>query len=289
MFEEVISALARPLDPLPTDAESRLSPMPDVRAVVFDVYGTLLVSGSGDVGVAAAASKPEAAAEALEAAGVPTEDGIGQRAVDALLRHIAAEHERLRGEGVDFPEVRIDEIWSRVLDEILSVNKYAASKVAIEYEMRVNPVAAMPGLDETLTTIGERGLQLGIVSNAQAFTPALFGPLTGRSAADWGFADDLCVWSYAHRRAKPGTFLYEQMAERLAAYDITPAHTLYVGNDMRNDVWPASRVGFRTALFAGDARSLRLREDDPDVAGITADVVVTDLRQLLDVLPTAGS
>jgi putative hydrolase of the HAD superfamily len=56
---------------------------------------------------------------------------------------------------------------------------------------------------------------------------------------------------------------------------------LYVGNDMLNDIMPANSVGFRTALFAGDARSLRLREDEPSVRGSTPDLVVTDLLDLV--------
>jgi putative hydrolase of the HAD superfamily len=48
-----------------------------------------------------------------------------------------------------------------------------------------------------------------------------------------------------------------------------------------NDVFAASQVGFRTALFAGDARSLRRRDQDPRCAGATPDVILTELTQLL--------
>ncbi|MEQ8837627.1 MAG: HAD family hydrolase, partial [Lacipirellulaceae bacterium] len=68
---------------------------------------------------------------------------------------------------------------------------------------------------------------------------------------------------------------------------ITPAETLYVGNDMRNDIWPAAKVGFKTALFAGDERSLRLREDEPNRdQRPEPDAVVTELDQLPKLLQT---
>jgi putative hydrolase of the HAD superfamily len=51
---------------------------------------------------------------------------------------------------------------------------------------------------------------------------------------------------------------------------------------MLNDIYPARKAGFTTALFAGDKRSLRLRQDDPRCANISADLVITDLYQLLD-------
>ena len=59
---------------------------------------------------------------------------------------------------------------------------------------------------------------------------------------------------------------------------------LYVGNDMLNDIYPAAKAGFKTALFAGDSRSLRLRKDKPKCKYLSADIVITDLIQLLDYL-----
>jgi putative hydrolase of the HAD superfamily len=53
---------------------------------------------------------------------------------------------------------------------------------------------------------------------------------------------------------------------------------------MLNDIYPAHRSGFQTALFAGDARSLRWRRDDPRCSGLTPDLVVTDLNQVADLL-----
>jgi len=65
---------------------------------------------------------------------------------------------------------------------------------------------------------------------------------------------------------------------------IRARQVLYVGNDRINDIWPASRTGFKTALFAGDRRSFRPREEDPRSAGVTEDVLLTSLRQLTEVL-----
>ena len=50
---------------------------------------------------------------------------------------------------------------------------------------------------------------------------------------------------------------------------------------MRNDIYPAHAIGFQTALFAGDRRSLRLRADDARCADLKPDLVLTDLEQLI--------
>ena len=55
---------------------------------------------------------------------------------------------------------------------------------------------------------------------------------------------------------------------------------------MRNDILPAACAGFKTALFAGDRRSLRLRASDARCAKLSPDLIVTDLRQLI---ATAGN
>lgn len=290
MIEDVVKALAEPLEPIDTGVSPRIESLGGIRAVMFDVYGTLLISGSGDIGTAAADNKEECFVAALRAAG-QTYSGEASEGLASFHNAIAAVHESLKKKGTAYPEVRIDEVWQKVITKWDETGRTQepfdadrARLLAIEYEMRVNPVWPMPGLVDVLDTIRKAGLTLGVVSNAQAFTPKLFEPLTGRSVSSLGFVDELCFWSYEHRHAKPGVALYEEAAEVLAACGLEVEQVLYVGNDMRNDIWPASKVGFRTALFAGDGRSLRLREGDEEVAGVEPTVVITDLAQLLTVL-----
>lgn len=162
-------------------------------------------------------------------------------------------------------------------------------RLAVEYEARTNAVWPMPGLVDCLAELAGAGLPMGIVSNAQFYTRELFPAFLGQSTDECGFAPDLQIYSYEQGFAKPGEGLYRLAVERLAARGITPSETLYVGNDMLNDVAPAQRVGFRTALFAGDARSLRLRADDPRVEGIRPDLVVGRLLDLNGCILDSGT
>jgi putative hydrolase of the HAD superfamily len=90
----------------------------------------------------------------------------------------------------------------------------------------------------------------------------------------------LVFYSYRFEVAKPSPKLFMLAAEKLGAREILPTEVLYVGNDMLNDIYPAKTIGFQTALFAGDRRSLRLRAEDPRCRNLAADVVVTNLIQL---------
>lgn len=280
---EIIRRHCRPLAAQPTDTEPRLMKLPGIRAVLFDVYGTLFISASGDIGANAGAHRAKAVAEVAEVLGLSLSTSPEQ-AVDMLHAEIARDHAAHRSEGIEYPEVDIVAIWQKVAPQIFSrmVDQLDCQRLALEYEVRVNPVWPMPRLEETLESLEKSDVLQGIVSNAQFFTPLLFPAFLGKSAEELGFERELSYFSYEYSQAKPGTFLYERVGQTLADREISPAEVLYVGNDMLNDMMAASQVGFRTALFAGDRRSLRWRDGDERVGDLTPDVVVTQLEQLLD-------
>jgi len=277
MLSSLLRRHSSPLVPQATGLEPRLPKLPGLRAVAFDIYGTLFISGSGDIGTAAGGGREEAMRSVVASAGL---DHPPPGLVARFLALVRAEHARLRAGGAEFPEIEIREIWKSFLAELgLAPAPPEIERMAIEYECAVNPTWPMPGLAECLADLRDnKKLPLAIVSNAQFFTPLLFDAFLGAAPEPLGFPPELSVWSYAHRQAKPGAFLYQRLADILSGLSIAPHEVLYVGNDMRNDIAPAAATGFRTALFAGDARSLRLREDDGLDA--TPDAIVTDLAQI---------
>ena len=327
---ERIRQISHELAPIPTGVEPRTPRLGDTRAVLFDVYGTLVISASGDVGVRQVVRpQPEAQAEpgeeappqtdsdeqqgksedatdappehphaaaladALRSAGVRgVEERAAPRGVELLAQHIRAFHTVLRGRGAAYPEVDIRTIWGDVLRELGEEGLVAddldpprIERLAVEYECRVNPCWPMPGATDLLSRIVERGLPMGIVSNAQFFTPLLVKALFGASVTALGFREDLCAWSFTRLRAKPGEAMYRRVVNRLRAHDgIESEQVLYIGNDIRNDIRPAAALGCRTALFAGDQRSLRLREDDPECEGVEPDAVIRDLADVSKLL-----
>ena len=264
----------RPLVPIPTGSEESTAPLPNLRAVIADIYGTLFVSGSGDIGVAAATDNHIALVESLHAAGLPGDAAQ----VEDWVAAVRASHADARGRGIAHPEVDVRTIWREVVST--PVTREQIDVLAVEYECRVNPVWPMPGLADVLTILRQRGLLLGIVSNAQFYTPLLFEACLGQPHPRLGFADPLCVWSYRQREAKPAPGMFAPVVEELHRLGIPPEQAVYVGNDMLNDIRTASRAGFRTCLFAGDRRSLRLREDDDRCRGLHPDRVITTLHQL---------
>ncbi len=284
---ERIRTLSRPLEPLPAEIPLRLRPMDHVETVLFDIYGTLLISGSGDVGTAAATDSSEALTQALIVSGYDGDcERAGQIGPALLKKEIGQWHRTAREDGVEFPEVEISRVWKNVISEFQTLELLGADddpdkilRLAVEYECRVNPVWPMPGAKETLGFFKKRGLRLGIVSNAQFYTPLIIEALLDGPAEKLGFDPDLCVWSYKTLRAKPDRQLFQTLENKI---DLNTA--VYIGNDMLNDVWTASQAGCRTVLFAGDRRSLRLREEDRRCKTLTPTAVVDDLRQITEMI-----
>jgi putative hydrolase of the HAD superfamily len=276
------------MQPQPTNVEPNVKLLPEVRAVIFDVYGTLVISGSGDVGSADTRDHSDLIEQSLEAVGI-----AGAVRTRPTMEMIHSQIERMntarRSDHCPKPEVDIVEVWRRVLLE--SGFEAGASRVGVavelaaQYEARANPTWPMPGSVEVLTALANAEAPMGIVSNAQVFTPQLVESLLNEKNLERvGFDFDLCFFSNRFRQSKPGPRLFDALREALQRRGILPYEAVYVGNDMLNDVWAASHAGLRTAWFAGDARSMRPRSDDPRCRSLRPDVVLTDLRQLLECL-----
>lgn len=277
---DLFRSLSRPLTPRPTGElpaldTLRLNPP---AAVFLDVYGTMVLSAAGEIAKdAESAAARDPVRDALRAEGL---DPIDLTWED-LLAGIRREHARAADRGVPHPEVDIRSIWREALTTRgAPADDPLTERLATRCELAANPCWPEPTLGATLAALREAGVILGIISNAQFYTRAMIEAFLGRPPVAAGFHPDLLVWSFEERIAKPDPRLFQFAADRLAiATGLSPHDVVMVGNDVRNDIAPAAATGFRTALYAGDARSLRRRPDDP--APARPDAVITSLSQLI--------
>ena len=223
---------------------SALPPVYHFRAVIFDIYGTLLIAPAGGV-------KPDFAMDPL-ISGIIRDHGhqppVSPSTVlyDAVLAH----HARA---GVAFPEIDLGGLWK----EVLALDEDPESLVhAIESVW--HPAKLMPGAARLIENLSGAGISLGLLSNAQCNALDALGPLTNF------FAPELTILSYQHGIAKPSPELFQMMKERLIGQGIMPEETLFIGNDPQQDIVPAAAVGFKTALFIGHPDSLRAGDCLPD-------------------------
>lgn len=248
----------KPLEVTPTDTPAQIQVLDGIKHLVFDLYGTLLISGVGEK--FSFHMREKILRASLE----------GHLPDFSLIVHfenlIAQSHAKSRKTGIDFPEVDIRDIWAKFFSTLKLNTPNNLDDFILRYELATNPCWLMPGVEKLLN----HPLSRGIISNAQFYTPLIM--------SRFGFPHlEHTLFSYEHGEAKPGTFLFKTLAQKL-----NPEETLYLGNDRLKDVAPAATCGFKTALFAGDQRSLRLHSHRKDLP--EPDAILTSLSQIPQLL-----
>ena len=285
----VFKERCQPLSALPTSLSPQLPPADkSIRAVLFDIYGTLVCSNVGDISLDQTAQKSELLRDLITDVGFPwRQESSPVNLATVFNKHIQAINQTARAKGIPHPEVDILEVWSHLIANWTGVdltntsNQERLQRLAVEYECAVNPVWPSTGLEDVLATCQQHHCVIGLVSNAQFYTPIMMESFLGKTLEEAGFPTDLQVWSYQERRGKPDSSLFEKIARNLETrHGIAACDALFVGNDCLKDVWAASQAGFRGVLYAGDARSLRLRENDPRCRDLIPYATVTSLAQI---------
>ncbi|MDB6078551.1 MAG: phosphoglycolate phosphatase [Akkermansiaceae bacterium] len=220
-----------------------------VRAVLFDVSGTLLDASAGD------GTAPEVALADIIPASHP-------ELLKDLRKAVQSAH---AASPFPHPEIDIREMWAQLLpawpeDEI--------ERFARQVEDLLTPAVEMRGAAATLRGLASAGLTMGIISNAQFYTTGVMERCLGGTFEQLGFDPLLCWFSWEHRRAKPDPWLFETARAKLLERGISAGETLYVGNDVMRDIIPAAACGFRTALLVGSPE-LRLHGHTAEESGAT--------------------
>jgi putative hydrolase of the HAD superfamily len=288
------------LVPLPTNVNAEYRKSDNIKGCIFDIYGTLLISASGDIDQADITTSN--LRQALHVSGIELIHANGSSG-DEILKKILEEfqntikriHKNRFEEQIKHPEIDIIDVWKEVIDVAvrnrwLRLNGNSSLKsLTFIFELLSNKVFPMPGMQKVIKYLHRNNKALGIVSNAQFYTPILMNfyledEFEEKEIIKY-FDPDLTVYSYKNQIAKPDVSLFSKLVPILREkYSLKPGEVLFIGNDMYKDIYPAHLTGFQTALFAGDKRSLRLRKEKPELNSLKADYVITHLEQLLEII-----
>lgn len=294
--------------PTPYPIDSYDGDLSNVRAVLWDVYGTLCGVGLGDL------EKSLQDHEKLQNAAAVT---IKEFCLDSILKRlyphqlpapalcarylqlIDESHQRSQAAGIEYPEVVIESIWKTILEDCIRAGYQSpyqeesletAYRLAYFFDVNLQKTYLYDGVMECLLALKQVHIVQGIISNAQFYTPLHLRRLM-RSAQkrddfdlDEIFSDSLVLFSYELGCSKPNPKGFNQALDVLSTMGITPTETLYIGNDMLNDVWAAAQFGLRTVLFAVDIGQTTLRQDDPRCAQLRPDALVTHAAHIPDLI-----
>jgi putative hydrolase of the HAD superfamily len=287
------------MKPVPTLLKPYIKKDPSVRAFIFDIYGTLLVSASGDIDESILSTDNLNLALKSSDIQIIANKSDRQLVLSEMLEEfkqlVKDFHDSTRNEDRPYPEVDILQIWEQII-----INNQQRNRLQLNgplcikfftfiFEVLSNRIYPMPGMKEVLNHLAAKDFPLGIISNAQFYTPVILNFFMHNSIIETEyvlpFDPDLTFFSYKYMRSKPDSYLFQLLKEQCQRkYGIFDDEILFIGNDLYRDVYPARLAGFKTVLFAGDTKSLRLRQDKPELRKIVPDFIINDLHQLLDII-----
>lgn len=211
-----------------------------IRAIIFDVYGTLL-----EVGPPPADADGQWRRLFQEFFG--TEPTVSRMEFTLrTARIVAREHAEAKARGIPRPEVQWPMVVAEAVPEFGRLDAEEQMRFQIT-QMRVGrSLRLAEGAAECLHELAEGERLLGIASNSQAYTLLELGDALAEAGLDLElFHPGLRFWSFEHGFSKPDPHVFRSLAARLAARGIAPGEILMVGDRLDNDVEPALAHGWQ--------------------------------------------
>lgn len=290
----------------PVRAAPLNDPLPGVRAVLWNVYGTLVRMADGEL--LHEVAEPVRMEVALDKTirefnmwnSMTRKPGAPWEYMLSIYRRIV-EDARLAGtkRKGDVPEVDSAKVWRKILDR-LAQKEYAydesqygdleelSEKVAYFFHSALQGHEAAPEAARTLTMIAEADISQGLLADAQCFSlTQLLRDLREQEASTPVhaiFKPELLTMSCREGVRKPSLTLFAAALKRVGALGLEANQVLYVGSKLSGDLSQAKSVGFHTALYAGEKLGLSARAAEFQDPALCPDRLITRLDQVRDIL-----
>jgi len=287
--------------PVSVTATPAIKPLPGIRAVLWDVYGTLLRITEGKYSILPAEELRLQIAldktihefnmwnHMYRKPGPPWQSMIGiyRSTIERLQMRASA-----RG---DVTEVNLVEVWGALTEKlfekeyVIDESQYGdtdefAEKVAYFFHGCLQGVEARGGAVRAMTSLSGQGTLQGCLSDGQSFTlvqmlqalsfqgelPPLFELFRRNSLV---FSHDVGV-------RKPSKSLFIHAVENLRREGIAPEEILHVSCRLMTDLVPAKAAGMKTALLVAEKSGLEFSADVLKAPATRPDRLITELHQI---------
>src|SRR5262245_40220502 len=262
----------------PVKAKPHVKKLPDIRVVTFSIYGTLVTIPGGDLYFV----HPEKflMEMALEKTiqefkmwkSMSRKPGKPSEYMAKLYSQDLDQVRIARSSGNErYPEVRSDELWQLIVRRLMKNDfQYDApfygsmeqlcEKISFFFHASLQGTGPEPHALEALTELKANNVTLGLLGDAQCYSTLQLARALAKQGKLAALSDlfdpDVAALSYDVGARKPSERLFRKVIGQLAPRNIAPNQVLHVGANLPNDVIPARRLGFRTAVFAGDKASV---------------------------------
>jgi FMN phosphatase YigB (HAD superfamily) len=288
----------------PPRAKPHLARLPGIRAVTWNVYGTLVAITGGDL--AFELEQPLMMDLALDKTirefnmwgSMTRRPGQPTDYWRSIYRDVLHRHRSFPGGGERHPEVLTERVWEDLIKKLLqkgyqfdagsygALNEFSR-KVAYFFHASMQGVTVYPGATAALRHVVDRGLAQGIIGNGQVFTlPQLRRCLAQQEeGGDRSLFDPrFCFLSHEVKARLPSEKLFRKALAAFAEQGINAEEILHIGSRLSQDVVPARRLRMKTGLFAGDKASLEASKEQWERSASRPDVLLTELTQIAEVI-----
>ncbi|HLW67323.1 MAG TPA: HAD family hydrolase [Gemmataceae bacterium] len=288
----------------PAKARPHLESMPNIKAVLWNVYGTLLTIPLGEL--VFEHPQPLVMEIALDKTinefkmwgsmsrkpGQPAEYMKALYANELMLQ-------RGLGTGERYPEVLSERLWEALIKKLFqkdytfdagffgSLNEYS-KKVAYFFHASLQATAAQPEAALALKLTADAGKVQGLLADGQCFTTVQLARGLRRQEMDLDLPKLLPLTrrtlSCEVRARKPSETIFRHALAALNEKGIRPGEVLHVGSKIARDIAPARKMGMHTALYAGDKISLEATPEQLKDPAQRPDVLLTELGQIAQIV-----
>jgi FMN phosphatase YigB (HAD superfamily) len=286
-------------------AKPHLVPMPEIRAVTWSIYGTLLAISGGElyfehpVKFIMDVALDKTIQEFKMWGSMSRKPGQPADYLRQIYKNLLDEQRTVPGGGDKYPEISAERLWEAFIKKLMqkdyqfdagfygSLNEFSR-KVAYFFHASLQGTVCYPGAARALRQVKQAGLAQGVVADAQCFTLVQLQRGLTRQDATVKVDDlidlELRACSCEVRARKPSERLFRHVLAALAERDVAPQQVLHIGSRAALDIAPARRLGMRTGLFAGDKASLQATREQLKESATRPDVLLTELSQIADIV-----
>ncbi len=292
--------------PVPVKAIPSIKPLPGIRAVLWDVYGTLLRTPDGrferfpqdEVRVQIALDKTihefHMWNSMYRKPGPPWQSMIGQyRDYSERLAMVGASRKG------DFTDVDLVDVWEAIVDRLFDKEytydtgvygdvRQLSEKIAYFFHGNLQAIEARAGAVQVMTELANMEIQQGLLADGQCFTMVQLL----RSLAVQGilpplqriFRPESVLLSHQLGIRKPSKSLFSTVRDELRSIGISPFEVLHVSCRLQTDLIPAKAAGMKTALLVAEKTGLEAPVQMLKDSATRPDRLVTDLTQISDIV-----
>jgi FMN phosphatase YigB (HAD superfamily) len=289
----------------PPRARPKLTAMPNVRLITWNIYGTLLAIPTGSLlfehpqKFVMEIALDKTVQEFKMWGSMYRKPGQPSEYLREMYQRVMDEQKLAPSIGEKYPEILAEKIWEGIVKKLLqkdykfdtgfygSLNEYSR-KIAYFFHASLQGTAAYPGAAQALEHVRSLGLPQGLIADAQCFTLV---QLQRGLAWDGGtvaaldlFDRSLCALSHELGGRKPSERLFKHVLLAAQQQGLVPAQILHVGSRLVQDLGPAKKLGMRTALFAGDKESLQATPEQLKDPAARPDALLTELGQIAEIV-----